>query len=241
MITVAKMTVPKAYSMRPGMLIETCESLQLDPPTIAKVLPHFANDPEAVGPNVLEVTGYIRRRNLNPHHLVHIAGSGTYKILRIDVNPVKMLEVTQRKPDIETPDSIRNAPCLPRFMYDPAAVPPEEIEEVGMNEAMSVASDDLSDDFDDMGSQNSMDTDEGMDEPKTVVKRLPKGTSDYQADWLLDSDSEKEDKEIIGSDDELESDDDEDDDGEDEEEDEDEDEMDWAEEQKQLQLTKGMN
>jgi hypothetical protein len=158
------------------------------------------------------------------------------------MNPVKTPETVQRKPDIDTSMYALDSSCPPRFMFDPTAVAPEETGEAEMNfdEGMSVASDDLGEDFDDdTSSHGTMDTDEGLG--KGTGKRLPKGTSDYQADWLVDSDSEKEDKEIIGSDEELESEDDKESDEDEGEEsnEEGEDEMDWIEEQKQLKLTKG--
>jgi len=90
------------------------------------------------------------------------------------------------------------------------------------------------DDDDDNCSQMSV---EGSANRKTdAQKRLPKGTSEYQAEWLINSDGEAND-DIIGSDEEVagsnsEEDDDEDDEGEDGE------EMDWEEEKKQLQISK---
>ena len=62
-------------------------------------------------------------------------------------------------------------------------------------------------------------------ELKTVKKKVPKGTSDYQAAWILDSEEEEE-EEDEDSDNE---DDDEDDEDEDEDEDEDDDEGDEEE------------
>ena len=69
---------------------------------------------------------------------------------------------------------------------------------------------------------------------KKVKGRLPKGTSEYQADWLVNSDGEAED-EIIGSDEERDGSEGDDD----QEEDDDNEEMDWEEEKRQLQISKG--
>lgn len=67
--------------------------------------------------------------------------------------------------------------------------------------------------------------------------KLPKGTSDYQKDWLLNSDGEA-DEEILGSDEELEDDGEKEEDQDEGEEEEDED-MDWEEEKRQMEIAKG--
>lgn len=220
MLTVAKVSTPKQFSLRSGMLIETCQAIPVDQTLVNELLPHypklsqdFSND------HVLQVSGFIRRRNLNPYNYVHISGAGTYQILRIDVSPVQY------------PVSTAGTGTPPRFMLDPDNIPEshrqDELNENNLDN-VSMVSGDLSDGDFEMDVHSEL----GM---RSKQRLLPKGTSDYQADWLADSDSDKDKDDIFSDNEELESvnsqSDNDNDDG--------DAEMDWDEEKKEFALAKG--
>lgn len=231
MMTVSKIQTPKQYDIRSGMLIESAEVLHLNQDSFSQLLPYLAEDPDSFVSTVLQVTGHIRKRNMNPHRPVHIPGHGNYQILRVDVTPINDVKSLQRSnpDDMGIPVPTIQPISHPRFMYNPRACPQEETD-AQMDDTMSVGTQELE------MSQVSADIDLMNEEDEMEVpKRFPKGTSEYQADWLADSDSERE-KEIFDEDDELES---LKGSSSEEEESELDEEMDWAEEQKQLQLAKG--
>ena len=252
MMTVAKQFIPKHWSMRSGMLIERTNSYVLTPETASNVIPTV---PVEKPLSVLQVVGTVRRQNLNPKRLVHIAGVGDFKILRIDVSPVVEGDGTNAEPSMSLQQEV-DVP--PRYLYDPT----QDEAEMDAEEEEYADSQIDSDDADSMVSEtDTMDMAiesifgsappkgaEGMQVSYSVdghrgskekggtseqgTKKLPKGTSSYQADWLPESDSEA--GSLIGSDDELEM-----DDESQTQENMDEDELDWEEDQKQLRIAKG--
>ena len=107
MLTVTKVSIPRQYTMRSGMLIENCQVIHGDEPVINQLLPSYLNTPSEPLGQILHVSGYVRRRNLNPYSYVHITGAGTYQILRVDINPIQ-------NPWVYKPDDFNAAP--PRFI-----------------------------------------------------------------------------------------------------------------------------
>jgi len=196
---------------------------------------------EANCDHLIQVTGIIRRRNFDPQRPVNIPGCGRWKVLRVDIAPV-----AQEQPKFQGEQDVpivglKPVVLPPRFLYDP------DVKLVEQDDLESQHGDvDMDEDTD-----RELDSDEDSDDGFPVIpvdalgvkfkskgssKKLPKGTSEYQADWLLHSDSEESENKIIGSDEELES----DDDAEGSDNEYDEESMDWDEEKKQMLIAKGM-
>lgn len=289
MISVSKLTIPRPWGLRSSLFIENCVPYHAIDQAVLH--PNYvAAAPEDGHLNLLQVTGVIRRKNLNPYKPVLISGGGAFQILRVDVTPMKIPTEFISAEQLEHDGGEVAASGLPpRFFYDPLAVPQEEVDTVENNDDevtlkfgtyivsgnvylhicfflnMQMRDDDMSDidalsdndypsedddddddddDEDDSQSQMSMDVESesgaGVGTSKKKKKKaqtkqgLPKGTSEYQADWLVNSDGEA-DQDIIGSDEELEND-EEESEGDDYD---DNQEMDWEEEKRQVQIRKG--
>lgn len=237
MISVTKITIPKQWSVRSSMLVESFSPITSISPSLftANAVQELTQENCT---KLVKITGVVKRRHLNPHRPLYITGVGAFKILRVDVVPMQLGGKSESGMNVD--QVVADVPA--RFLYDPSLVPEEDIDkEIAEEEMMDSDSDiDEEDEDDDTGSQMSIDS-------KSVKgkgsKKLPKGTSDYQADWLIDSqeNSEEDDDDggksakdgLIGSDDDLEES-EEDDDGEEME----DDEMDWEEEKKQMEIMK---
>jgi pre-rRNA-processing protein TSR1 len=129
------------------------------------------------------VTGVVRGKGLKADRLVHIPGWGDHQISRIEAAP--RVRHQHKKEDTmnvddETPVDILDVPT--EDADDLATVAPEEVvmsDEIpsfgGATEKKGVLLDDhhyFSEDEDDL--------------PTSTPRRLPKGTSKYQASWYLD-------------------------------------------------------
>jgi pre-rRNA-processing protein TSR1 len=110
------------------------------------------------------VCGYLRGRNLSANSLVYFPSLGTYQMSEIHA-----LERTGDK-TMQSWELVQKS--------DPA------LQETLDNEAI----------FDQMNAEQTWPTEQDLKEAqiKTVKKRVPKGTSEYQAAWILDSEEEEE-------------------------------------------------
>ena len=135
------------------------------------------------------ITGTIRGRSLDPDRLVHVAGWGEFKIARVRQIPSKS---HKRKADEMAVEEVGAEWGPSTDQDDLAELAPETVE---MTDATSTvaASDQKGVLLDDH--HYFSDDDSHMPPPP---KKLPKGTSSYQAAWFLedvsDSDSEVEDE-----------------------------------------------
>ncbi|KAI0256330.1 ribosome biogenesis protein tsr1 [Lactifluus subvellereus] len=134
----------------------------------------------------LAVTGVVRGTKLSPNRLVHLPNHGDFQVLRI------------------------SSPSLGNVCTDSAAmaVEPTVLSEPDPDDADSLVS---SNDPDDMQNEQTWPTEEEMQddgssrkltedsqlpeaEPGTTpraVRRVPKGTSEYQAAWIIDEDDDE--------------------------------------------------
>ena len=135
----------------------------------------------------LKLFGYLRGRNLNVNSLVHLPSLGTYQ----------MSEIYELK---------RNAVEKNGDVWDLVQLADQAKQESLEKEAH----------YDEMNAEQTWPTEQELAEAqiKPVKKKVPKGTSDYQAAWILDSDEEEV------TDESGEEDDDEDDEGDSEDDDE---------------------
>ncbi|KAG7098314.1 hypothetical protein E1B28_000275 [Marasmius oreades] len=154
-----------------------------------------ASEGEGEGVGVLKVTGVVRGAALSANRLVHIPDVGDFQILKIMSAPI-------------TRHSTKNSNANANSM---------EVEPTLLAEPDEASADSLvsSNDPDDMANEQTWPTEEEMNgedkgtDPHTVVvpdalqgttpksvRRVPKGTSAYQAAWIVDDEEEDdEDKE----------------------------------------------
>ncbi|CAO2823087.1 unnamed protein product [Amaranthus hypochondriacus] len=140
------------------------------------------------GKCTLSVTGYIRSRNLSVNQLVHVSGAGDYQLSKIDIlsdpyvlNPRKGKDTMDADdvPDLQVirsllPDMSKQEPLLVENVLDPLAGEQTWPTEAEMAEA-----------------------EENLKQKKLKRRKLPHGTSEYQAAWILD-----ESEDDVGSSDE---------------------------------------
>nr|XP_032823593.1 pre-rRNA-processing protein TSR1 homolog isoform X1 [Petromyzon marinus] len=156
----------------------------------------------------LKVTGYVRGRPLNVNGLIHLVGLGDFQMSQIDLVP-DPLTLNPRVPrkakssaDVEMQEDTDEVRVLVRA--DPARQVPLDCEAVP----------------DPMEGEQTWPTDEELREAeeslaakKREVRRVPRGTSDYQASWIIDGGGGGgEDDDDEDDDDDDEDDDDDDDD-----------------------------
>ncbi|KAG8186569.1 hypothetical protein JTE90_020866 [Oedothorax gibbosus] len=120
-------------------------------------------DPDS-GTGTLMVSGYVRGQPLNVNGLVHLPGWGTYQMSRVDY-----------KYDPHANEKFTKCKIL------------EMSEEASSQEQESLQSEVIPDP---MEGEQTWPTQEELDEaelqPKTTVKKVAEGTSDYQAAWIVE-------------------------------------------------------
>ncbi|PHH63135.1 hypothetical protein CDD81_6286 [Ophiocordyceps australis] len=143
------------------------------------------------------ITGVIRGRGLSADRLVQIGDWGTYQIEKIVAAPLaKPHKKGEMVPDEDYAENVLQTPSDSRDDLDDLA-PDDVVMDAGEDDAMSTMTSSkkgvLLDDH-----HYFSDPD---DEDKKVKKRVPKGTSNYQAAWYLDdvsdSGSDMEDIEML--------------------------------------------
>uniref|UniRef100_A0A1A8SCU1 Pre-rRNA-processing protein TSR1 homolog n=1 Tax=Nothobranchius rachovii TaxID=451742 RepID=A0A1A8SCU1_9TELE len=143
------------------------------------------------GLGTLRVSGYVRGRALRVDRLVHISGHGDFQLSQIDApsDPLPLIFTTTRpvKPskggDLEMQDGGENeAPVRVLMKADPSC------QESLQTEA----------EVDPMDGEQTWPTESELMEAEEArkskrVMKVPKGTSDYQATWIVDEDEEEND------------------------------------------------
>uniref|UniRef100_A0A1A8CPL8 Pre-rRNA-processing protein TSR1 homolog n=2 Tax=Nothobranchius kadleci TaxID=1051664 RepID=A0A1A8CPL8_NOTKA len=143
------------------------------------------------GLGTLRVSGYVRGRALRVDRLVHISGHGDFQLSQIDApsDPLPLIFTTTRpvKPskggDFEMQDGGENeAPVRVLMKADPSC------QESLQTEA----------EVDPMDGEQTWPTESELMEAEEArkskrVMKVPKGTSDYQATWIVDEDEEEND------------------------------------------------
>ncbi|KAM7256232.1 hypothetical protein ACFE04_011973 [Oxalis oulophora] len=165
------------------------------PYLVAQKVQMEATDDNA-GTCTLLLTGYLRARNLSVNQLVHVSGAGDFQLAKaevmkdpfplaakkglgsMDVEEVYNGEVIQAL----VPDPVKREPLLVENIPDPLAGEQTWPTEEEMAEA----------------------ADRNQNDKKLKKRRLPKGTSDYQAAWIVDDTDEEETDNESGSDDGME-------------------------------------
>lgn len=157
--------------------------------------PHWRNDRAYIAAQKVEMldhastsgnctvllTGYLRARNLSVNQLVHVAGAGDYQLCKIEIlkdpyplNPRKGQDTMDADDVLDVqvirsiiPDGSKQEPLLVENIPDPLAGEQTWPTEAEMAEA-----------------------EEDQKQKKLKKRRLPPGTSDYQAAWIVDNSDE---------------------------------------------------
>ena len=138
---------------------------------------------EGADRGTLSVTGTIRGARLSADRLVHIPGWGDYQLESIVASSVPRAAHRQHAKSMMTDDEAANGGIL--------SAPTEQADDLtALNEV------------DTLGNEQTWPTEEEMAEGEAAmrdaerkpsrVKRVPKGTSAYQAAWILDDEDDNE-------------------------------------------------
>ena len=125
--------------------------------------------------SALQISGFLRGRRLSPAQLIHIVGCGTYQMTSIALSRSPLVAASSST--MNSDEVVLSAPPAERAALD------MENEVDGMaNEQTWPTEEELA------GNAHGF-ADDAVKKKKT--KRVPKGTSDYQAAWYLGSDDER--------------------------------------------------
>lgn len=147
-------------------------------------------DHDSVSGNcTLCVTGYLRARNLSVNQLVHISGAGDYQLSKIDILRDPFALNPRKEHNTMDADDVSNLQVISSLVPDDSKQEPLHVENVP----------------DPLAGEQTWPTEaemaeavENLKHKKTKKKRLPPGTSEYQAAWIVE-DSDVDD---VGSSDE---------------------------------------
>lgn len=150
---------------------------------------HWQADPETEDKGTLFVTGTIRGGRLSADRLVHIPGWGDYTLDRIAYAPLarQARAASRMKTDDAMTVDDSAAPTTPGQIL---SQPSEEADTlVAFNEADDML---MSNEQTGFTAEELARGDEYMDDDfgKKKVKRVPKGTSAYQAAWIIDDEED---------------------------------------------------
>ncbi|XP_039613134.1 pre-rRNA-processing protein TSR1 homolog [Polypterus senegalus] len=150
----------------------------------------FQPGPGALG--TLQVSGYVRGQPLSVNRLLHIVGHGDFQMSQIDASrdPLILKHVENRITkggDVEMQDNdtldtmdehvrvlMKADPTRQESLQSEAEVDPMEGEQTWPTES------------------ELKEAEDALHEKKKLFKKVPKGTSEYQASWILEEDEEGE-------------------------------------------------
>ncbi|XP_048413462.1 pre-rRNA-processing protein TSR1 homolog [Stegostoma tigrinum] len=139
----------------------------------------------------LKVSGYVRGHPLNVNRLVHLVGHGDFQMQQINgpPDPMPLNPKTTKKRESMT-------------MSDPCAEMEEDLKVLMKADPRKQESLESEVVPDPMEGEQTWPTDEELQEAedtlkvsRKIVRKVPKGTSDYQATWILDDEEEEEEEE----------------------------------------------
>ncbi|KAF5739478.1 hypothetical protein HS088_TW12G00684 [Tripterygium wilfordii] len=163
-----RLTVPHWRNQRPFLMAEQVDMV--------------ANDCSQEKCTLL-LTGYLRARSLSVNQLVHVSGAGDFQLCKIEVlrdpfplNSRKVVDVMESDEvgDVEilgalVPDPLKQEPLIFENVPDPLAGEQTHPTEEEMAEAFRKRKQEL-----------------------LRKKTVPQGTSEYQAEWILDGEDEED-------------------------------------------------
>lgn len=156
--------------------------------------PHLYGEKVEYQDNTLKVTGYLRGVPLDVNELVHIPGLGDFQMSQID-GPADPFPIEKRSAAAATDEGMSTGDVRVLAVADPSQQTALDRENIP----------------DEMDQEQPFPTEEEiaaaqMENKRKLIKRVPKGTSSYQACWIPEA--EEVDCEDDDDDDDLESDED---------------------------------
>ncbi|TPX51272.1 hypothetical protein SeLEV6574_g00367 [Synchytrium endobioticum] len=139
----------------------------------------------------LKVTGHVRGMALSASRLVYVPGSGPHQVRQITSSPIssRTMMNLDNVPVLDQPDPALQESLVAVNEPDPLAAEQtwptdEEIQDAARRLARrsSISS---------VGGSDQLPASAFMTSSKRKVIRVPKGTSDYQAAWIIDTDEEE--------------------------------------------------
>ncbi|XP_024973103.1 pre-rRNA-processing protein TSR1 homolog [Cynara cardunculus var. scolymus] len=129
------------------------------------------------GKCTLLVTGYIRARNLSVNQLVHVSGAGDFQMSKIELLKDPCLLNVKKEGDFMDADEVNDSQAIRTLVPDPLKQEPLLVENVpnpleGEQTWPTEA--------------EMAEADREQKEKKQKKRSLPRGTSEYQAAWILD-------------------------------------------------------
>ncbi|KAL6574371.1 hypothetical protein OROHE_001275 [Orobanche hederae] len=134
-------------------------------------------DDESLGKCTLLLSGYLRARKLSINQLVHVSGVGDFQLSKIEVlkDPFPLIE--RRKQNTMELDDAHDAEVLRSLHPDPM----EQEQLVVENTPYPLAGEQTWPTEEEMA-----EADRNQKQGKLKKRTLPRGTSDYQAAWIVD-------------------------------------------------------
>lgn len=131
------------------------------------------------GKCTLCVTGYIRARNLSVNQLVHVSGAGDYQLSKIDILRDPYALNPRKEHDTMDADDMPDLQVISSLVPDSSKQEPLHVENVP----------------DPLAGEQTWPTEAEMAEAEENLKhkkkrKLPPGTSEYQAAWIVDESDE---------------------------------------------------
>lgn len=151
----------------------------------------------------LKASGYIRGQTLNVNSLVHIVGHGDFQMSQIDapadpypLNPRGSRTHTKKGDDTEMNEEPTGGEMDEEVKVLMKADPKEQEPLLA-----EVVPDPMEGEQTWPTEEELKEAEDSLQERKTVVRKVPKGTSEYQAAWILDDDEESGAEEDLSEDD----------------------------------------
>ncbi|CAN0924241.1 Pre-rRNA-processing protein TSR1 homolog [Linum grandiflorum] len=159
-----RLTVPHWRHQRPYLMSQKVD-----------VVPDSSN----VHNCTLLLTGYLRARSLSVNQLVHVSGAGDFQQLKIEVLRDPAPLNLRKEPDAMDAEELLNTEVIRTLVPDSLAQEPLLVENTP----------------DPLAGEQTYPTEAEMEEAKKQQKHkkkaLPRGTSEYQAAWIVDSSDEE--------------------------------------------------
>lgn len=154
----------------------------------------FEPNSDKTSEGTLKVTGYVRSCPVNVNNLIHISGWGDYLLRQID-NPVDphplnaCIQHGSKRKDKDGQATGSNTDCKMEFV--------EVLGRTDPTKQQLLQSENIPDPME--GEQTwpteaeLQEAEDALQMTKRIVKKVPKGTSEYQSAWIVDSDNEIDD------------------------------------------------
>ncbi|XP_022772570.1 pre-rRNA-processing protein TSR1 homolog isoform X2 [Durio zibethinus] len=174
-----RLTTPNWRNQRPYLMAQKVDMVQ---------------DDSSPGKCTLLLTGYTRARCLSVNQLVHVSGAGDFQLSKIEIIKDPTPLNTRKEHDAMDSDDIQVVEVLHSLAPDPLNLEPLLVENVP---------DPLAGEQTWPTEAEMAEADRNQKQKKLRKRTLPRGTSEYQAAWIVDdTDEEHSDAKDDGDDDE---------------------------------------